>query len=391
MVDELELISRLREEVPLGSADRAEHAFLASIRCPGARPVRREGLVRRLRPRAGIAVSLATAAAGSPPAGTPAMRRRTTAIIISAATAAGLAAAGLTLLPGNSSLPGSTSGASPAAAQLLAKIAAAAAAQPNPPVSDSQFVYLKTWGAGSVCAGRASANSPSPSPSPSYSSSSSSSSRSRSRPRSRFANRYVHSVHVAGPGRCVPGKPDEVQFWYPVSSLCATGEFLMDGRMTKFSFKAAAANPKQFPCNGNMNYPTYRFMQTLPTDPHALLRLIQQTDHYPTAGGQGLYWAFFTIGELLYNGPPPPVTAALYRAAALIPGVTVVPDATDTIGRPGIAVAYTFQRMRTEWFFSKQTLQYLGSREIDITNGVLLSQQAIQQHAIVDHAGQIPR
>ena len=281
-------------------------------------------------------------------------RRRTTAIIIAAATAAGLATAVLTLLPGNTSLPGSTSGASPAAARLLAKIAAAAAAQPNPLVRDSQFVYLKTWGAGSVCTGRRSANS--------------------------------DSVRVAVPGDCVPEKPDEVQFWYPVSSLCATGAFLKDGRMTKFSFKAASADPEHFPCRGNMNYPTYRFLQTLPTDPHALLRLIQQTDGHP-----GLYWwAFSTIGTLLYNGPPPPVTAALYRAAALIPGVTVVPDAPDTIGRPGVAVAFTFQGIRTEWIFSKQTLQYLGSREINVANGALVSQTAIQQRAIVDHAGQTP-
>lgn len=267
-------------------------------------------------------------------------------------------------------LPGTTSGASPAAARLLAKIAAAAAAQPNPPVSDSQFVYLKTWGAGSVCriggtARRAAAGS--------------------------RISAYRDSAHVAGTWDCVPGKPDEVQFWYPVSSLCANGQFIKDGKTTKFSFKAAAANPRHFRCSGNMNDPTYRFMQTLPTDPHALLRLIRQTDHYPKAGRQGLYWTFFAIGTLLYNAPPPPATAALYRAAALIPGVTVVPDATDTIGRPGVAVAFTFQGIRTEWIFSKQTLQYLGSREIGTANGVLISQQAIQQHAIVDHAGQTPR
>lgn len=318
-MDELELISRLREEVPLGSADRAEHAFLTSIH----------------------------------PAGASARRRRTTAIVIGAATAAGLAA-GLTLLPGSTSLPGNTSGASPAAARLLARIAAAAAAQPNPLVRDSQFVYLKTWGAGSVCTGLPSANS--------------------------------HSVHVAVPGDCVPGKPDEVQFWYPVSSLCATGAFLKDGRMTKFSFKAASADPEHFPCRGNMNYPTYRFLQTLPTDPHALLRLIQQTDGSPGAD----WWAFSTIGNLLYSGSPPPVTAALYRAAALIPGVTVIPDATDTIGRPGVAVALTFNGIRTEWIFSKRTLRYLGARETSIANGTLVSQTAIQQRAIVDHAGQTP-
>jgi hypothetical protein len=137
------------------------------------------------------------------------------------------------------------------------------------------------------------------------------------------------SVPVAVPGDCVPQKPEEVQFWYPVSSLCATGAFLKDGSLTKFSDKADSVDPQHFSCRGNMNYPTYRFLQALPTDPHALLRLIQQTN-----GRQGLYWEFFTIGTLLYNAPPPPVTAALYRAAALIPGVTVVPDATDTIGRP---------------------------------------------------------
>jgi hypothetical protein len=345
MVDELELISRLREEVPLGSADRAEHAFLTSIQCPGARPVRRHGLVRR---------------------------RRTTAVIIAAATAAGLAAAGLTLLPRNTSLPGNTSGASSAAVRLLAKIAAAEAAQPNPPVSDSQFVYLKTWGAGSVCT---------------MPGITSKLGRTGTGDFKEAIKDYVKAVSGSANStmHCVPGKPDEVQFWYPVSSLCASGEFLKDGRMTKFSFKAASADPKQFPCQGNMNYPTYRFLQTLPTDPHALLRLIQQTD-----GDPGLSWAFSTIGSLLSSGPPPPVTAALYRAAALIPGVTVVPDAIDTIGRPGVAVAFTSQGMRTEWIFSKKTLQFLGSREISIANGTLISQQAIQQQAIVDHAGQIP-
>lgn len=320
-MDELELMSRLREEVPLGSADRAEHAFLTSIQ----------------------------------PAGRPAVRRRRTMAIVIAAAAAGGLAAGLVLLPGSTSLPGSTPGASPAAARLLAEIADAAAAQPNPLVRDSQFVYLKTWGAGSVCVGKRPANS--------------------------------KIVHVAVPGDCVPGKPAEVQFWYPVSSLCATGAFLKDGKLTKFSFKADSADPEHFSCRPNMNYPTYRFLQALPTDPHVLLRLIQQTDGHPDQ----YWWAFSTIGNLLYSGSPPPVTAALYRAAALIPGVTVIPDATDTIGRPGVAVALTFAGIRTEWIFSKQTLRYLGSRETNVANGTLVSQTAIQQRAIVDHAGQIPR
>jgi hypothetical protein len=107
MMDELELVAQLRDEVPLGSADRAERAFLTSIQ-------------------------------------RPAMRRRTTTIAIAAAAAGGVAAAGLTLLPGHAALPGNTSGATPTAAQLLAKIADAAAAQPDPLVRDSQFLYPGT-------------------------------------------------------------------------------------------------------------------------------------------------------------------------------------------------------------------------------------------------------
>lgn len=71
--------------------------------------------------------------------------------------------------------------------------------------------------------------------------------------------------------------------------------------------------------------------------------------------------------------------------------MTVIPDATDTIGRPGVAVALTFNGIRTEWIFSKQTLKYLGARETNVDNGTLVSQTAIQQRAIVDHAGQTPR
>jgi hypothetical protein len=135
-----------------------------------------------------------------------------------------------------------------------------------------------------------------------------------------------------------------------------------------------------------MNYPTYRFLQTLPTDPHALITLIERTDGNPGSNG----WAFSTIGTLLNSAPPPSVTAALYRAAALIPGVTVIPHATDAIGRPGVAVAFTFQGLRTEWIFSQQDLRYLGAREVGLGNGVLVSQGVLEQHAIVDHAGQIP-
>jgi hypothetical protein len=139
------------------------------------------------------------------------------------------------------------------------------------------------------------------------------------------------------------------------------------------------------PTEGRCN-PTYRFAQNLPTDPHTLLSAIQQQ----LKGQAGPYWDFQTIGILLYSAPPPLVTAALYRAAALVPGVTMVPDATDAAGRHGVAVAFSFAGVRTEWIFCKQTLQYLGSRDINIASGETLGQTAILQRAFVDHAGQTP-
>jgi aminoglycoside phosphotransferase (APT) family kinase protein len=94
--------------------------------------------------------------------------------------------------------------------------------------------------------------------------------------------------------------------------------------------------------------------------------------------------------DLASLAAPPRVSAALYRAAALIPGVTVVANATDAIGRHGVAVAFTYQGTRTEWIFSRQTLQYLGERDINVANGSTTGEAAVLQRAFVDHPGQLP-
>ena len=88
---------------------------------------------------------------------------------------------------------------------------------------------------------------------------------------------------------------------------------------------------------------------------------------------------------------PPKVAAALYRAAALIPGVTLVARATDAIGRRGVAVAQTADGIRTELIFSKTTLQLIGGRTILTSTGESTSATAIISQAFVDHLGQVPR
>jgi hypothetical protein len=275
----------------------------------------------------------------SPLTGKPATRRlrRRPAIGIGVAVAVGVAAAiALTVLPGT------TSGASPAAARLLAEIATAAAAQPSPHVRAGQFWYIQSWVSYQDCNGGSGNN-------------------------------------------CTMEKPHERQLWQSVSNQCVTG-LLREGRQdTPLAF---SSNYLHCPYRGNVNDPTYWLLRSLPTDPHALLRLVEQQMSGQLPRPEE---AFTTIGDLLRESvAPPQVSAALYRAAALIPGVAVVADAADAVGRHGVAVAFTYQGTRTEWIFSKQTLHYLGERDVDVANGSTTGEAAVLQRAFVDHVGQLP-
>ena len=288
---------------------------------------------------------LRVAATPSLPTARPATRRRKPAIVLVAAGAAALAAAlVLTLLPGN------TQGSSPAAARLLAKIATAATGQPAPQVRNSQFWYIKSWVAYQGC------------------------------------KQVLGNNGVLGkPYDCVMEKPHERQIWQSVSNLCVTGLLREHGQNIPL---ADAGNRQHCPDRGGVNDPTYRFLQSLPTDPHALLSLIERRMSGQQPPPEE---AFITIGDLLREAiAPPRVSAALYRAAALIPGVTVVEDATDAIGRHGVAVAMTIEGARNEWIFSKQTLRYLGEHDINIAHGSTIGEAAVLQRAFVNRAGQIP-
>jgi hypothetical protein len=196
----------------------------------------------------------------------------------------------------------------------------------------------------------------------------------------------VTSVVAGQPGSITTlEKPHKRQVWYSVSNLCIPGLLKESGHVEVLNDP-----PSDCPDHGSLNDPTYRFLQSLPTNPHALLRLIFATEkgHGQTPDQE----AFTTIGDLLGESvAPPAVSAALYRAAALIPGVTVVTGAKDAIGRRGVAVAFAFRGTRTEWIFDSKTLRWLGEREVSIATGKVTGETAILARAIVDHAGQLPK
>jgi hypothetical protein len=118
----------------------------------------------------------------------------------------------------------------------------------------------------------------------------------------------------------------------------------------------------------------------VPTDPDGLLaaiyQLVEDPACIPTHGdfyGDNVQdRAFKLIGALLYTVQPPEVRAALYRALAKIPEVTVAHAATDAAGRRGVTFARAASIevpgssgwLRLEIILDNDTYRYLGDRYI---------------------------
>ncbi|PBC70197.1 hypothetical protein BX265_7593 [Streptomyces sp. TLI_235] len=144
-----------------------------------------------------------------------------------------------------------------------------------------------------------------------------------------------------------------------------------------------------------LNAPSYDYLAALPADPDVLLKKI-----YTETAGHGSgpdAEAFTTIGDLLGQSyPPATLSAALYKAAAKIPGVVKVDDAVDAVGRHGVAVARLDKTsgQRTEWIFDKTSFTFLGERTVQVEGtsgekdlikpGTVVFTQAITARAIVN-------
>ncbi|WP_371497330.1 CU044_5270 family protein [Kitasatospora sp. NBC_00374] len=148
-------------------------------------------------------------------------------------------------------------------------------------------------------------------------------------------------------------------------------------------------------------FPDHDYLAALPTDPAQLLARVRAEGSGKS--GQPDAEAFRAIGELIHGELlTPGVRAAFYRAAALIPGVTLVPDVVDATGRPGIAVALVSPEgtgdgaARSEWIFDPTGRTYLGRREVQVTDGreakagTVLFTNVTVETAVVDRAEQQP-
>lgn len=147
-----------------------------------------------------------------------------------------------------------------------------------------------------------------------------------------------------------------------------------------------------------LDAPTYKFLTTLPTDPDRLLALIRQSRKAVVGQGKTVdldQSVFETIGTLIHRALlPPGLAAALYRAAAKIPGVRIVRDTVDATGRHGIGVFRSSRRVATPgeayammWIFDPRTYEFRGER-LDV--GTTSNSIALLQVAVVDQATRRP-
>ncbi|MEU7446619.1 CU044_5270 family protein [Streptomyces diastaticus] len=149
-----------------------------------------------------------------------------------------------------------------------------------------------------------------------------------------------------------------------------------------------------------LHRPTYTWLASLPTDPDALLKRLaaeitrdQDASGTPAKERDRAQDTFDAIGELLRETVMPPKTAAaLYKAAAKIPGVSVDSDAVDAAGRHGVGIARDDTRAgwRTAWIFDPATFEYLGERSYLFKDtsmgekGTLINKSAVLERAVVD-------
>lgn len=112
---------------------------------------------------------------------------------------------------------------------------------------------------------------------------------------------------------------------------------------------------------------TYGEMLALPTDAGALTKRVRKAAG--TAGPSPREEMFTIVGDVLRESPAPPaLRAALYRVTARIPGIELVGQTRDGLGRPALAVALTAQGTRHELLFDPRTSRLLEERDVVVSD-----------------------
>jgi len=108
----------------------------------------------------------------------------------------------------------------------------------------------------------------------------------------------------------------------------------------------------------------YTDLSNVPTDPAKLKQLIESRKSRVASGPPGDAETFTLIGDMLREtSAPPAVRSALYTIVSQLPGVQLIGQTHDQLGRPGIGVAYVSRGLRDELIFDPQTSALLGEQQ----------------------------
>jgi hypothetical protein len=143
-------------------------------------------------------------------------------------------------------------------------------------------------------------------------------------------------------------------------------------------------------------------LSNLPTNPGTLLAGIEARTVGSSFGAPaGAAGTFEIIGDLLRETDASPrLRAALYQAAAQMPGVTLIGTVTDAAGRSGTAVAYASNGEQNELIFDPTTSVLLGEATVvtdptqlcrlDVSVGTVLYETSYVASGVVNSTSDVP-
>ena len=216
-----------------------------------------------------------------------------------------------------------------------------------------------------------------------------------------FETRVVYAEHIekypvpVGPPRkyTVPaGSPSAPPLDQRTQQMWLSVDGSRDGAWKGTAVGPPGSRPLAVSAKVRHGAPAYR--RDLPTEVAAMR-------NYLYAPGEGTGTAdenaWGRVGDLLHDEYLPPDTAAaLFEAAATIPGTTVRPGQVDLAGRPGVAVSRVSGEVRQDLIFDPSTHRLLGERDTTVggpspyPKGTVVAESAQLRVAIVDRAGQLP-
>jgi hypothetical protein len=126
-------------------------------------------------------------------------------------------------------------------------------------------------------------------------------------------------------------------------------------------------------------YLTFEQLQTLPTDPDALLKKLSG-DAKNVEASRRTEVVVENLGAIIDEATLlPDLSAAIYRAMAKLPGVRVVDHVKDASGRDGVGLTFKGAPKGYAWVFDSSSLVYLGT-----------TKSALLGIGVADKTGEVP-